>query len=127
MPRQPSTTTATMIPAGLRFETVADAKEVILRMLLEAKLLWAVYKSDSTLLLLQCRDKTCGFRIRVAYSKKIGEALVAAYTAHDCNPSTHFIFGQSKSIKYLKEGHRAAVLDERDMKPGTSTALFTFY
>ena len=63
---------------------------------------------------------------RVAYSKKIDEAVVAAYEPHVCSPNVHFNFKAPKSVKYLKDSHRAAILGQRSMTPGMLRPMLDF-
>lgn len=74
---------------------------------------WVVYKSDSTRLLLKCRDKTCTFGIRAAYSKNHDGIQLAAYKAHVCGVDTHFNYKVKSSVKSLKEWPRARILDDK--------------
>jgi hypothetical protein len=66
---------ATMLAIGDKFPDIQEAQETINRSVLDDGELYKVYKSDSKRYILQCKDKSCTFSIRAAFSKKIGISI----------------------------------------------------
>lgn len=60
-----------MISVGTLFLTMTEAKDAVMKALLDADLLWAVYKSDTRHFHLKCKEGSCRFKVRVAYQKQL--------------------------------------------------------
>jgi hypothetical protein len=48
--------------------------------------------------------------------KKKG-AVITVLTAHSCSPATHYKNKQSSSLWFLKDHHRAFIIDDRTLTP----------
>ena len=107
-----------MVELGRRFGSLAEAKEVITREILDEVKSYRVYKSDSTRLVLNCHNAGCSFRIRVTYSKVEEWAKVTVVRPHNCSPLVHQKNRAASGMRYLKPKYRAAILDQRGIKPG---------
>ena len=113
-----------MVEAGDQFPSIAEAKVTVTRWLLDSHLSYFVFKTDSKRLMLRCEyakagdpESPCSFNIRVTYSKKVEAARVTVMEPHICSPVAHFHNRASNSVRYLKEHHRAAVVDHRSVTP----------
>ena len=111
------TTATTMISVRTTFITLADAKQAITVALLDAYLSYKVYKSDAGCYILKCRDETCAFHVRAVYSTKDEHAMLTVYKPHECGAHIHSEFAGNKSVKILKEHHRAAILVNTTITP----------
>ena len=108
-----TTTAAAMIATGIVYDTIAEAKEAVTSVLLNANLSYRVHKTDATRLMLKCRSTLCSFYVRIGYSKKLFKAMVTIYKPHTCPRSVHNNFRPKKSVKYLKSLHAPAILENR--------------
>ena len=89
-----------MITIGTEYNSVGDAKEVIISMLMKAGASYKVYKSDKGRLILKYQDRKCPFHVRVGYSKKLLKIVISAYSPHVCLVDLHFNFRVAKSVKF---------------------------
>jgi MuDR family transposase len=105
---------ATMLAIGDKFPNIQEAREAINRSVLNDGESYKVYKSDSKRHIVQCKDKSCTFSIRAAFSKKTGVSITKI-SSHSCRPTVHYENKQSSSLWFLKEHHRAMVLDNRNI------------
>jgi hypothetical protein len=105
---------ATMLAVGDKFPNIQEAREAINRSVLDHGESYRVYKSDSKRYILQCKDMSCTFSIRAAFSKKIGVSITKI-SPYSCRPTVHYENKKSSSLWFLKEHHRATVLDNRNI------------
>lgn len=90
-----------MVQIGDSFETMAEAKEVITRWLLDDS--HRVYQADSKRIMLKCKDEDCTFRIRVTFSKSNKVAKVTVVKPYICSPLVHFKNKASSNLVFLKD------------------------
>jgi uncharacterized protein (DUF2344 family) len=103
-----------MLAIGDKFPNIQEAQEAINRSILNDGELYKVYKSDSKRHILQCKERSCTFSIRAAFSKK-NSVSITKISPHCCRPTVHYKNKQSSSLWFLKEHHRAKVLDNRNI------------
>ena len=108
--------TAIMIALADVFPTMQEAKDSINRHVLDEGESYKVYKSDKTRHIVVCKDSTCDFKIRASFLKKKG-VQITIMTPHSCNPTIHYKNKQSSALWFLKDHHRLAVIDNRDITP----------
>ncbi|KAI9872199.1 MAG: hypothetical protein M1830_001919 [Pleopsidium flavum] len=106
---------------GRSFETLEEAKQVIIRWVVDRGESFKVFKSDSKRCwVVICRDKSaeCPFRMRVNRTKK-GAAVLTVMEPHTCSASTHIGFRQANSIALLSSNEDvvAAVANDRNIRP----------
>ena len=105
---------AIMLAVGNKFANIQEAREAINRSILDDGESYKVYKSDSMRHILQCKEEACSFSIRAAFSKKVG-VVITKISPHCCRPTVHYTNKQSSSLWFLKEHHRATVLENRNI------------
>jgi hypothetical protein len=100
------------------FASIREAREAINRYVLNDGESYRVYKSDSKRHILLCKDKSsgCSFEIRAWCTKKTG-VTITQIKPHSCCPTVHYKNKQASSLWYLKDHHRASVVDNRDITP----------
>jgi len=98
------------------FASIVEAREAINRHVLDDGESYRVYKSDSKRHILVCKDKSCSFEIRVWCTKKTG-VTITQMKPHTCCPIVHYKNKQTSAIWFLKEHHRASVVDNCDITP----------
>jgi hypothetical protein len=103
-----------MLAIGDKFPDIQEAREAINRSVLDDGESYKVYKSDSKRYILQCKDKSCTFSIQAALSKKTGISITKI-SLHSCRPTVHYKNKKSSLLWFLKEHHRATVLDNRNI------------
>jgi hypothetical protein len=86
---QPST-----MQKGDRFESIAAAYDAIKAYILNQGESFKTVASDKKRYMLACKDKACGFKIRVWHSTKDG-AIITTFEPHLCSPVTHYKASQS--------------------------------
>ena len=98
------------------FSTMEEAKEAINRHILDEGESYKVYKSDSRRHIVVCKDSVYKFRIRASLLIKKG-VVITIFTAHSCSPATHYKNKQSLALWYLKDHHRASLINDRSLTP----------
>jgi hypothetical protein len=98
------------------FASIREAREAINRHVLDDGESYRVYKSDSKRHILVCKDKSCSFEIRVWCTKKTG-VTITQMKPHTCCPTVHYKNKQASAIWFLKDHHRASVVDNRHITP----------
>ena len=97
------------------FASIVEAREAINRYVLDDGKSYRVYKSDSKRHILVCKDKpSCSFEIRVWCTKKTG-VTITQMKPYTCRPTVHYKNKQTSAIWFLKDHHRASVIDNRDI------------
>jgi hypothetical protein len=71
-------------------------------------------KSDSKRFILTCRDHNCKFCIQASNTTKL-RVRITIKVPYTCGILTHYKFRPSYSIWYLKQHHRALVIDNRNI------------
>lgn len=110
-----------MICVGTTFLTMNNARDAIMKALLDADLSWRVHKSDTKRSHLKCKDGGCNFKVRVAHLKRPNNITLSQYVEHGCFIHMHFGFRSKKLVKFLKDEHRAAILAIRKIQPDKCT------
>jgi hypothetical protein len=105
-----------MLAVGDAFSNIQEAREAINRSVLNDGESYKVYKSDSKRHILQCKDQTCAFSIRAPFTKK-KDVIITKINAHSCRPTVHYKNKQHSALWFLKEHHRTAVFDNRNISP----------
>jgi hypothetical protein len=98
------------------FPTIEEARDAINRHVLDEGESYKVYKSDSRRHIIICKETACKFRIRASLLKKKG-VVITVLSAHSCSPATHYKNKQSSSLWFLKDHHRASIIDDRTLTP----------
>jgi hypothetical protein len=103
-----------MLAIGDKFPNTQEARDAINRSILDDGESYKVYKLDSKRRILQCKEKSCTFSIRAAFSKKNGVSITKI-SLYCSRPTVHYKNKQSSSLWFLKEHYRATVLDNRNI------------
>jgi hypothetical protein len=74
-----------------------------------------VKKSEKKRWIAICRDKDCFFRVRVSNLKGTGVSTI--FRAHVYSPETHADWPYARSVRFLSQHHRGAVVDNRNIVP----------
>jgi hypothetical protein len=107
---------ATMVALYNTFASIAKACEAINCYVLDDSKSYQVYKSDSKRHILVCKDKSCSFIIRVWCTKKTG-VTITQLKPHICCLTVYYKNKQTSALWFLKDYHRASVVDNRDITP----------
>jgi hypothetical protein len=108
---------AIMVNISDTFQSMPEARDAIRRyIILEGKSYAPNPKSDNKRFILTCRDHNYKFRIQALNTTKLG-VRITIKVPHTCGISTHYKFRPSYSIWYLKQHHRALVIDNRNITP----------
>ena len=105
-----------MLAVSDQFPTMEDARKAMHRHVLDKGESYKVYKSDRSRHILIYKDSTCKFRLRASLLKKKG-AVVTILIPHSCSPANHYKNKQSSAIWFLKDHHRASLVDNRALTP----------
>jgi hypothetical protein len=105
-----------MVALNDTFATIAGAREAINRHVLNDGESYRVYKTDAKRHILLCKDKSCSFTIRAWCAKKTG-VTITQFKPHTCRPIVHYKNKQSSALWFLKDHHRASVIDNHDITP----------
>jgi hypothetical protein len=73
-------------------------------------------KSNNKRFISTCRDHNCKFRIQALNTTKLG-VRITIKVPYTCGILTHYKFRPSHSIRYVKQHHRALVIDNRNITP----------
>ena len=98
------------------FSTIKEARDAINRHVLDEGEFYKVYKSDCRRYIIICKDPVCKFRIRASLLKKKG-VVITILTAHFCSLTIHYKNKQSSALWYLKDHHRASLVNDRTLTP----------
>ena len=93
-----------------------QARDTINRHVLDEGESYKVYKSDSRRHIIICKEAACKFRIRASLLKKKGVVITILIT-HSCSPANHYKNKQSSALWFLKDYHRASIIDDRTLTP----------
>jgi hypothetical protein len=104
-----------MVSIGDEFSLIEDARKAIRQYTIDDGESYAFYKSDQKRFIICCKALDCKFRIRASKTKK--GVKITIKTSHTCTPATHYNSRPAHSIWYLKEHHRASIIDNRDITP----------
>ena len=98
------------------FSTIEEAKEAINRHILNEGESYKVYKSDSRRYIVVCKDSVYKFKIRASLLIKKGVVIII-FTAYSCSPVTYYKNKQSLALWYLKDYHKASLINNRSLTP----------
>jgi zinc finger SWIM domain-containing protein 3 len=104
-----------MISIGDEFTSIEEARRAIRESIIDDGESYAFLKSDQKRFIIICKAVGCKFRIRASKTKK--GVKITIKTLHTCIPATHYNSRPAHSIWYLKDHHRASVIDNRDIIP----------
>jgi hypothetical protein len=105
-----------MLAVSDQFPTMEDARKAMHRHVLDEGESYKVYRSDRSRHILICKDSTCKFRLRASLLKKKG-AVITILIPHSCSPANHYKNKQSSAMWFLKDHHRASLVDNRALTP----------
>ena len=105
-----------MLTINDSFPTIEKARDTINRHVLDERESYKVYKSDSCRHIIICKEVACKFRIRASLLKKKGD-VITILIPHSCSPANHYKNKQSSAIWFLKDHHRASLVDNRALTP----------
>jgi len=71
-----------------------------------------VDKSDKKRFSIKCKERGCGFGIRVSKSSK-EIVSITIFKLHTCSPAVHYNNRQAHLVSYLIKHHRAAIINNR--------------
>jgi hypothetical protein len=108
--------TAIMLSINNLFSTIKEARKAINRYVLDEGESYKVYKSDSRCHIIICKELACKFRIRASFLKKKG-IVITVLIPHSCSPANHYKNKQSSALWFLKDHHRASLVDDRTLTP----------
>jgi hypothetical protein len=97
---------------GDQFAIVEAAQEAVKRYVLDNRESFKVDKSDKKRFLIKCKERGCGFAIRVSKSSK-EIVFITIFKLHTCSPAVHYNNRQAHSVSYLIEHHCAAIINNR--------------
>ena len=98
------------------FSTIEEARDTINRHVLNEGKSYKVYKSDCRRHIIICKDPICKFKIRASLLKKKG-VVITILTAYSCSPTIYYKNKQSSALWYLKDHHRASLVNDRTLTP----------
>ena len=107
-----------MVNVGDQFDSIVEARDTVRRFILDDGESYGYgpgSKSDKKRTIMTCKETTCKFRIRIIAGKK--GVKVTKMLPHACTPTTHYKSKPAYSMWYLKEHHRASIIDNRDITP----------
>ena len=104
-----------MVQIGDEFSSIEEARKAIRQYTIDDGESYAFQKSDQKRFIIICKALDCRFRIRASKTKK--GVKITIKTPHTCTPATHYNSRPAHSIWYLKEHHRASIVDNRDITP----------
>jgi MuDR family transposase len=106
------------LKVGDQFVSIDAARDAIRRFTLDDGESFRVIASDKKRYIISCKAAStgCGFRIRATSSSK-GVTSVTILKPHTCSPATHYKNRHLNSLWYLKEHHRASVIENRFIAP----------
>jgi hypothetical protein len=116
------------IPAEISasFESLCIARNAIRTFIVDRGESFIVSHSDRMRYIVTCKDEFCLFDIRVSVLK--GPIIqVTRYTPHSCSPITHRNFRLGHSVSFLTSRHRAAVVDDREIRPAQIQSIERIY
>ena len=106
-----------MANLGDEFSSMKEARDTIRRHILDDGESYAsASQSDHKRFVLTCKVLDCKFRIRASNTKKNG-VKITIKNLHTCIPATHYKCKPAHSMWYLKEHHRASIIENRDITP----------
>jgi hypothetical protein len=104
-----------MVSIGDKFSLIEEARKAIRQYTIDDGELYVFHKLDQKRFIIICKASDCKFRIRASKTKK--GVKITIKTLHTCTPTTHYNSRPAHSIWYLKEHHRASIVDNRDITP----------
>ena len=107
-----------MVNVRDQFDSMVEARDAVRRFILDDGESYGYgpgSKSDKKRTIMTCKETTCKFRIRIIAGKK--GVKVTKMLPHTCTPATHYKSKPVHSMWYLKEHHRASIIDNRDITP----------
>ena len=104
-----------MVNINDMFSSSEEARQTIRRYIIDDSESYSFYKSDQRRCIITCKAVGCRFRIRASKTKK--GVKITIKIPHTCTPATHYNSRPSHSIWYLKDHHRASVIDNRNITP----------
>ncbi len=108
------------ISEGTVYPTLEDGKEAVFQAMVARGESLRVKKSEKKKWVAICRDKDCFFRVRVSDVK--GTGVITISRGHICPPETHADWPYARSVRFLSQHHREAVVDNRNIVPSRSRA-----
>jgi hypothetical protein len=109
-----------MVAVGDTFTSILEARNAVTRWVLNEGESYHVADSDPNRYVLDCKkavETTCTFYIRV-YNKKTS-LIITKMRPHSCHPTVHYQNRAAHSVSFLKEHHRASVIDDRHITART--------
>jgi hypothetical protein len=102
-----------MLAIGTQFDTVAKAREAIIRYVLDRGESYVCGKSDKKRYYVKCNS--CEFFIGAA--ERSNGVIIYRNDPHTCSPDTHYERGkkQAGNKRYTAPHHKAAVIDNRNI------------
>ena len=104
------------------FSIIKEARDTINHHVLDKGESYKVYKSDCRCHIIICKDPVCKFRIRASLLKKKG-VVITILTTHSCSPTIYYKNKQSSALWYLKDHHRASLVNDRTLTPAQIQAI----
>ena len=98
------------------FLTIKEARDTINRHVLDKEKSYKVYKSDSRRHIIICKDLVCKFIIRASLLKKKG-VIITILIPYSCSLANHYKNKQSSALWFLKDHHRAFIIDNKTLTP----------
>ena len=102
-----------ILAIGTQFDTVATAREAIIRYVLDRGESYVCGKSDKKRYYVKCNS--CEFFIRAA--ERSNGVIIYRNDPHTCPPDTHYERGkkQARNKRYIAPHHKAVVIDNRNI------------
>jgi hypothetical protein len=101
-----------MLAVNDLFSSIEDARDAINRHVLDEGESYRVYKSDGRRHIIIYKDPVCKFRIRASLLKKKGVVI-----PYSCSLASHYKNKQSAAIWFLKDHHKASLVNDRTLTP----------
>jgi len=93
-----------------QFATVEAAREAVKQYVLNNRESFKVDKSNKKRFLIKCKERGCGFGIRVSKSSK-EIVSITIFKLYTCSPAVHYNNQQVHFVSYLIEHYCAAIIN----------------
>jgi hypothetical protein len=105
-----------MLAVNDLFSSIKEARDAINRHVLDKGESYRVYKSDCHRHIIIYKDHVCKFRIRASLLKKKG-AVITILIPYSCSSASHYKNKQSAALWFLKDHHKASLVNDRTLTP----------
>ena len=98
------------------FSSIQEARDAINRHILDKGESYRVLKSDNRRYIVIYKDPVCKFRIKASLLKK-KRVVITILIPHSYSPANHYKNKQSSALWFLKDYHKASLVNDRTLTP----------